>query len=133
MTTASGSSILRYPYGVYAWVAFLLCASGALLGHVVEIDGEEMTLVSADPIAVDRYYDVRMVLPGPAGQAEEVHLRVQARSHGADASADFHDTRFRLEHPDEALVERIRDLIGELRFPGPAGAVELRHGPPGAA
>lgn len=93
-------------------------ATGALLGHVVDINVEGMMLVSAGPIALDREYDVRMVLPSASGEADEVALRVRALWRGTDPNSDFHNTGFRLVDPPQDTVLRVRELIEDLRFPG---------------
>ena len=106
--------------------------SDAVLGHVVDITVGGMMLVSVDPIAIDRDYEVRMALPG-SGQPPEVRLRMRALWQGTHEDADFHVTGFRLVDPCEEATARIRELVEELRFPGGSDVGGIREDPPNVA
>jgi len=108
-------------------------AAGTLLGHVVDINVEGMMLVSPGPIALNREYDVRMVLPSAAGESDEVDLRIRALWRGTDPNADFHDTGFRLVDPPEDTILRVQEIIQDLRFPGAGEPTATASAPTGPA
>lgn len=99
--------------------------SGKLLGHVVDITVEGMMLVSAEPIEIGRDFDVHMALPAPDGTPREIAFRVHSLWKGEDVNTDFHDTGFRLVDPSEDAILAIREVIEDLRFPGPPATDQI--------
>ena len=63
--------------------------SETLLGHVVDITVGGMMLVSVDPIAVDRDYEVRMVLPGGSQPLHEERCLLNAVQPEQDAHPEL--------------------------------------------
>jgi hypothetical protein len=89
--------------------------TGQLIGHLVDITGEGMMLVSEAPIEVGEQLDLRMMLPTAIFNETQLDFKAESLWCSNDINPEFYDAGFRLldiGDKNKALISRLIDEYG---------------------
>ena len=89
-----------------------------LLGHLVDVTKEGAKLISESPIAVNKRFKLRMVLPSEIFGREHLDFEAESLWSSPDINPDFQATGFRLIDMDARDMLVIARLINEYGFGG---------------
>ncbi|MCG8672118.1 MAG: PilZ domain-containing protein [Pseudomonadales bacterium] len=87
-----------------------------LLGNLVDISTRGIMLVSDKPLAPNKRFHLRMVLPETLEGSREVEFEAETRWCQNDANKDFYDTGFELIDPNNSFLEAVDKLIDDCLF-----------------
>ncbi len=87
-----------------------------LVGHLVDISTAGMMLISEHPVAVGEDFDLWLELPKDGEQRERLEIRARSIRCDPDVNPCFHDTGFSFLGESRYTVERVSQLIQDLRI-----------------
>ena len=88
---------------------------GQLLGHLANISQDGMMVISDEPIEIDRDFELWLELPKDGG-GDRLEFRAHSVRCDRDVNPSFYDTGFRLLDVSQYTVNRIAQLISDLRM-----------------
>lgn len=86
-----------------------------LVGHLVDITGEGLMLVSEAPIPVGEQFNLRMMLPAAIFTENQLDFKAESLWCTNDINPEFYDAGFRLldvSDNDKALIARLVEEYG---------------------
>lgn len=90
--------------------------TGALLGHVVDINKEGIRLVSDQPIPTGQIFRLWMDVPKENAPRQRISLEVESLWSGRDVNPDFYATGFRIHNIGTQELLQLQLLIEEFKF-----------------
>lgn len=92
------------------------CATGAMLGHIVDINTGGFLLLSETPIPMGTSYRMSMSWIDEEEHKQEIRFSAESVWGKRDINPDFWDTGFRLTETTPDELEQIRAVIDEIGF-----------------
>jgi hypothetical protein len=89
---------------------------GELIGHLVDITGEGVMLISEKPVAKDTEYEMRMVLPFEILSVEAILFKATCIWSKKDVNPDFYASGFKIEGLAASDIKIIEELIEQYGF-----------------
>lgn len=87
-----------------------------LLGHIVDINSSGFMLISENPIASDKPFELEIHYNTPDGQEIRIQFQAMSRWSSHDVNPAFFDTGFEFVGDIEHILEPIREMIEEYGF-----------------
>lgn len=89
-----------------------------ILGHLVDISEKGVLLICDKPLEVNADYRLRMCLPTPMKDRDEVIFAATSRWCKSDANPGFYLVGFQIHDLDPTASELIADLIKDFSYNG---------------
>ena len=90
--------------------------TGALLGHLVDINEEGIMVITEKPLPTQVEYDLKLVFPSDIFGEEEIEFSATSRWTRPDLNPTFSDTGFKMNDVPLEHLLIIKKLVGEYGF-----------------
>ncbi len=90
--------------------------SGQLLGHLVDVTGEGLLVMSPKPLEIGRVYPLRMYVSTETIPGGVLDFEARSMWGRPDVNPDFHDTGFQVIGANPAHLHHVETLIADFGF-----------------
>ncbi len=90
--------------------------SRKIFGHLVDISGNGIMLISDNPVEVNEDYRLRMSLPSQMKERNEIIFSATSRWCKSDANPDFYLIGFQIHDLEQATRDLVANLIKDFSY-----------------
>lgn len=87
-----------------------------VIGYLLDISSRGLMLVSDVPVEINQEYQLRMKLPSPVKDRQDIVVDATCMWCKPEANPDFFIAGFRIETLEEATAELIANLVRDFGF-----------------